>query len=79
MLFFRNIGEFINTVEKAFLTVKRWPLNVIHSVYIIDGIFMMNYRINIIYDRENIPQIYGKLNKLIWKIESINSMIFTHN
>ena len=30
--FYSNVGDFYNTVEKFFLTVKWWCLNVVHSV-----------------------------------------------
>ena len=52
MPFFSNAGAPLNTFEKAFLTVKWLRCNLIYSVYITAGIFIIYCIINIIDDRK---------------------------
>ena len=48
----RYVGDFYNTVEKDFWTVKSWQWNVVHIVQITSGIFIIDYRIKLLEYRD---------------------------
>ena len=60
MNFSSKFCAYLSTVEEDFWTVKWWCWNIIHSVQITFGIFIIDYIINILDDREKTFPVIGK-------------------